>query len=61
MLIGQDWISGEHEVGCSCGWEGHAHTMRDAAVDEWENHCDVAFMDACELSRDARIDGLSDD
>lgn len=31
---------------CSCGWAGNDHTTEDAAVDDWENHCDVVFMEA---------------
>lgn len=30
---------------CSCGWETKAPSTK-AAIDAWENHCDVAFMES---------------
>lgn len=31
---------------CSCGWQGGEHATETAAIDAWENHCDVVFMEA---------------
>lgn len=31
---------------CSCGWDGDQHDNTEDAVEEWENHCDVVFMEA---------------
>lgn len=31
---------------CSCGWTSEAFRDSEAAVDAWENHCDVVFMEA---------------
>lgn len=44
--IGQDFVGGKWEAGCSCGWEGNQHELKSTAMDEWENHCDVVFMES---------------
>lgn len=31
---------------CSCGWDGDQHDNDEDAIEEWENHCDVVFMEA---------------
>jgi len=31
---------------CSCGWQGGESDSEEAAIEAWENHCDVAFMEA---------------
>lgn len=47
-----DFIEGGWTPGCSCGWLGRCqrsedtHEAVEAATDEWENHCDVVFMEA---------------
>ena len=46
MLIGQDFLSGEHEVECSCGWAAGAFKDEASADEAWDNHCDVVFMEA---------------
>jgi hypothetical protein len=46
MAIGQDFIDGTWATECSCGWESNERNAEADAVDEWENHCDVVFMEA---------------
>lgn len=37
----------EWEAGCSCGWDAPGGFPDiDDAIDAWENHCDVVFMEA---------------
>ena len=40
-------MGGSYTSECSCGWE--SQTKRNSvedAIDDWENHCDVVFMEA---------------
>jgi hypothetical protein len=47
MEIGQSFLSGDWSVGCSCGWwTEREYTFRAAAIEDWDNHCDVVFMEA---------------
>ena len=47
LILGNDFVSGLWVAGCSCGWEAREqHPGSDAAEDDWENHCDVVFMEA---------------
>lgn len=41
-----DFIEGGWTPVCSCWWEGRTHDVVEDARDEWENHCDVVFMEA---------------
>ena len=45
LTIVQSFTSDDVTAECSCGWERGA-TDEDDAVDRWENHCDVVFMEA---------------
>jgi hypothetical protein len=38
-------IHGPIQAHCSCGWTCDAEDDFDA-LDRWENHCDVVFMEA---------------
>lgn len=39
--------AGQWEVACSCGWDSDTdHVDPGAAIDDWDNHCDVVFMEA---------------
>lgn len=47
MVVGQGFVSGRWTAECSCGWESaHDHRYEAVAIDDWENHCDVVFMEA---------------
>jgi hypothetical protein len=47
MHIGQGFLDGKWHTSCSCGWEGTGvHKTTVDAADEWDNHCDVVFMEA---------------
>lgn len=46
LMIGQSFTSDDIDVSCSCGWERTGYDTEEAAVDDWENHCDVVFMEA---------------
>lgn len=47
MELGSDFIEDGWTATCSCGWESQErHDAPADAVDEWENHCDVVFMEA---------------
>lgn len=47
-VLGQDFITGFWTAACSCGWESMETVLRDDAdaVDAWDHHCDVVFMEA---------------
>lgn len=46
MYLDHDFLGTTYDVGCSCGWDRSGYGSRRAAVDDWENHCDVVFMEA---------------
>lgn len=46
LIIGNDFLRDDIDAGCSCGWEQDGLADEEAAVDAWENHCDVVFMEA---------------
>lgn len=46
LEIEQSFLADGFRPACSCGWEGRVHDDNEGAVDEWENHCDVVFMEA---------------
>lgn len=47
LIMGNDFTTGQWCAECSCGWEGlRQHDDQEGATDEWENHCDVVFMEA---------------
>lgn len=47
LVIDQDFLGGRYTASCSCGWESrYDHKARSRAVDDWDNHCDVVFMEA---------------
>lgn len=35
----------DFDAWCSCGWIDTACATEEDAVDVWENHCDVVFME----------------
>lgn len=45
-IAGQDFHSGIWTSECSCGWDKDDLADENAALDAWENHCDVVFMEA---------------
>ena len=46
-VLGQDFASGAWTAECSCGWEHREECADEAeAIDAWDNHCDVVFMEA---------------
>ena len=45
-FIGNDFLSDAWETSCSCGWVGREWPTQDEAYEDWENHCDVAFMES---------------
>jgi len=45
-FIGNDFVSDAWECSCSCGWCGPERETKEVAYEDWENHCDVAFMEA---------------
>lgn len=51
LMIGQDFIDGTWTAGCSCGWESDERNAEADAIDDWENHCDVVFMEATDADR----------
>lgn len=47
FILGHDFIDDTYNAECSCGWESQeAHVESADAMDDWDNHCDVAFMEA---------------
>lgn len=36
------------EPWCSCGWEGRRCFSVNEAQEQWDNHCEQAFIDAAE-------------
>lgn len=46
LTIEQDWLVDGHTAHCSCGWSGRREESAERAVDAWENHCDIVFMEA---------------
>lgn len=46
LIIGQDFVDATYTAECSCGWEGDERNAEADAIDDWENHCDVVFMEA---------------
>jgi hypothetical protein len=46
MDLEEDFIDGTSTAECSCGWESAERNAEADAIDDWENHCDVVFMEA---------------
>lgn len=45
-------VNGEFLATCLCGWVTEGYQSAAAASEAWENHCDVAFIDASEADDD---------
>lgn len=45
FLFYETFGDGSETAACSCGWTAEVDDY-EAAVDRWENHCDVVFMEA---------------
>ena len=55
FLIGQSFFADEpYSVlpECSCGWEGRGTESVEDAQEQWENHCDVVFMEVTTSGRE---------
>lgn len=46
VMTERDSMSGDFTACCSCGWEGEGNDTQEQAIEDWENHCDVVFMEA---------------
>lgn len=46
MMLGGAFLADTFQTACLCGWEGEHHATEADAIDEWDNHCDVVFMEA---------------
>lgn len=46
LSICEDFLDDGVWSECSCGWSGKRHVDKADAIEEWENHCDVAFMES---------------
>jgi len=42
----QDFFDDTWTAYCSCGWESQERNAEAGAIEDWENHCDVVFMEA---------------
>lgn len=46
LIYDQDFL-GTWQACCSCGWESsRRHETEAEAVEDFDNHCDVVFMEA---------------
>jgi hypothetical protein len=46
LELDEDFVDGTWTAECSCGWESAERNAEADAIDDWENHCDVVFMEA---------------
>lgn len=44
--IQSDFIEGGYTAHCSCGWGGERCETMAEAMEEWEDHCEVVFIEA---------------
>lgn len=53
LMLGESFLDDQISTSCTCGWE-HSGDLesREDAVEQWENHCDVVFMEATEHNRE---------
>jgi len=47
LIYGESFVTDDMTASCTCGWRVDARNRTDA-IDKWENHCDVVFMEATE-------------
>lgn len=46
MSLSSSFIDDQFVAECSCGWEGKDRNTEADAIEDFDNHCDVVFMEA---------------
>jgi hypothetical protein len=44
--LASNFIRGGWEASCLCGWRGVNRDTQDEAYEDWDDHCDIIFMEA---------------